>query len=437
MRNSGMLKTSQFAGGLVSAAFVFLAAALSAASAIIGIVPVIAFLAGLALFILAIAKFDYAVMCWLAITLFIPQWTHVVVAGINLDPATLAAMPVLTGLLVSAVRGRDAAGSQFSYIDPFVLTGIALTIVQFALPSESVQTATAVVLAWLAAYLFGRRSTLVVQQAFVIMMTIIAVWGIVEFASDLHVFEAWYPAMWHDWNAVQERAGYTRSEATLGHAIPYGASLAMAIPFAQRLRFHVAIQIVLFCGVLVSISRGPMFAAIISFGLAALLTARGKLRLRLSVIVPVLGSGYAIFQILSFVSASSEEEFSKSDRARMFQFDTFYGSLQWFTTSLDKVPNETIDSTPLRLAVNFGIVPAVLLLSPVVLAIWNLFTVRDAPASIALVGQIVVLLVISPILQWSVLIFFLMGMVSSERVANKTRASPLCQAGLRHPPPDN
>ncbi|WP_237171819.1 hypothetical protein, partial [Prescottella equi] len=73
-------------------------------------------------------------------------------------------------------------------------------------------------------------------SSFALIMAGVALWGIVEFLSGMHLFVDWMPGANQTLNAIQERSGVARSEAAFGHAIAYGASLAMAIPFAQQLR---------------------------------------------------------------------------------------------------------------------------------------------------------------------------------------------------------
>lgn len=82
-----------------------------------------------------------------------------------------------------------------------------------------------------------------------------------------------------------------------------------------------------------------------------------------------------------------------------------------------------IDSTPLRLAANFGIIAAVLFAVPVLIALARVIGRKAGPASVALAGQIPVLAVTSFITQWQVLIFFAMGLVATEVMQDRIAPS--------------
>ena len=71
----------------------------------------------------------------------------------------------------------------------------------------------------------------------------------------------------------------------------------------------------------------------------------------------------------------------------------------------------------------FGIITAVLFLVPVLVAGVRCLKRTAGPASVALAGQIPVLLVTSPITQWQLLLFFMMGAVAAEVTSRSATVS--------------
>ncbi|NKS73210.1 hypothetical protein GS531_11340 [Rhodococcus hoagii] len=270
-------------------------------------------------------------------------------------------------------------------------------------------------------------------SSFALIMAGVALWGIVEFLSGVHLFVDWMPGANQTLNAIQERSGVARSEAAFGHAIAYGASLAMAIPFAQQLRKGaVAVQIVLALGIVASLSRGPLLALAVTFALTAwVLASHPALRLRY-MLLTLIGGATVYFVLGRLYSGVDSDQVAGSGEMRINQYDAIGGSLHWLSSALEFTGvNQTplvngilvIDSTPLRLAANFGIIAAVLFAVPVLIALARVIGRKAGPASVALAGQIPVLAVTSFITQWQVLIFFAMGLVATEVLQDRIAPS--------------
>ena len=85
----------------------------------------------------------------------------------------------------------------------------------------------------------------------------VALWAIVEYLFDLHVFETMPPVGLDNlraiWQSIQIRNGDARSEAAFGTSIVLATFLAIAVPFALRSRTRLALigaPIVLSLGIL-------------------------------------------------------------------------------------------------------------------------------------------------------------------------------------------
>lgn len=380
---------------------------------------------GIALYALALRRPQQALALWLVAVCFVPDWTTVHVGPLALSPSSAVGLPFVIGLIARRLFSDDRMRNvRIAFADWALLGAGVLIIAQNNLSFLNSVLAKEFALVWVVSYILGRAAGPMVQRALVIMLSIAAAWGVIEFVFGIHVFEFWSMSSSHHWNVIQERAGVARSEATFGHAIAYGAALALAIPFTKLLsdRWALIAQIVLAAGVVFSLSRGPMLSLIVAFALTAVFLSSGAYRIRMLILTAV--GGVTVYAVLQFLyNGPFADEVQQSGAQRGNQFQATVERLHLITPSRGFALQgdrysvggvEVIDSTPLRLAVNFGIVAAVLILVPVVLALIYMLTMRAGVATVALVGQIPALLVTSLITQWTVLIFFAMGMAVTE-----------------------
>lgn len=413
-----------FAGAAVAVAVV--GGALSATG---DVKLIVAAILGAGLFALAVRNPQWGAIVWVIGMVFIPNWTTLHLGPLILTPTSALALPILAGSVVFLlIHNRKVT---LHWMDgTLVVAGVAIV-----LQAETQFLASVLVkefaLVWVVGYVFGRMANEQVQRVLVRVLVVVAIWGIVEFVLGIHVFENWFPSANHHWGDIQERAGVARSEATFGHAIAYGAALAMAIPLAQRLPRHPLVaQVILAAGVICSLSRGPLASLAVGLVLVALVVAASRQRFRY-LLIAVSGSA-AIYYVFGFLYGGSDAAtVALSGDQRSVQFEAALRTLNWLTPAdgfgvtaegryaVNGV--DVIDSTPLRIAVNFGIITAVLLLLPIGLAVWRILTRKAGVASVALATQIPTLIVTSLITQWSALVFVAMGMVVSEAVRAKQR----------------
>lgn len=378
---------------------------------------------GIALVAFSYSRPQWAIALWLAVVVVVPNWTTIYVAGIGMPPSSAIGIPILAGVAAARLAAPDKL--RISWMDwSLAVASLIVTLLWVGGELQGVYFVRDLLLVWVLAYVLGRNADEVVKSSFAVLMAIAAVWGIVEFLFGLHLFVDWMPSATHTLNQIQSRAGVDRSEAAFGHAIAYGASLAMAIPFAQHLRRHsLAVQLLLAAGIIVSLSRGPLIALAVTLVLLAWVTASSsKLRVRY-IALTVVGASIVWVVLDRMYSGVYADEVVSSGDSRSSQWEVIQPALQWFSSALtyfgpDATPEvrgvTIIDSTPLRLAANYGIVAAVLFSIPVVVAAWRVVRRKAGAASIALAGQIPVLAVTSFITQWQALVFFVMGMVVTE-----------------------
>lgn len=362
----------------------------------------------------------FGVIAWLAVLIVVPDWTPISGVG-GLKPISLIGICVLIGVLVSRRRQRTSlAWPDVALLASAVLLGVLTVLASYPLILLANLAGTLIV-----SYALGRFAPGSARRAYAYAMVIVAVWGILEFATGTHVFEEWGLTATQHWNEIQSRAGFDRSEAGFGHAIAYGAALAMAIPFARELPKHPAIaQVILVAGIIVSFSRGPYLALALTLGLVVIFASSGRRRLAGALFfLAAMVAVFFAFQLLGDEDDSATT--ALSGEQRLVQLMATLPHVQWFGAESITVEDgrvtglgsTVIDNTFLRLAINFGWIVAVLILAPLMYAGLNLLRGRATAASMALVGQIPVLAVTTLITQWQAAVFFVAGIAVTELAA--------------------
>lgn len=380
------------------------------------------------LLLLGFHRPTWGIGLWLVATIFTPSWTAVAAAGFTLYPVNVG-LPIAAGMALH-VLGR----AHFRWPDQLLVWATLLASVLTTFYGTPFWLLVNLAGTLLLSYVFGRSAGEQLQRVYVWCMLLVAIWGLVEFAFDWHAFTGWFTSSGQTWYEVQGRSGVTRSEATIGHAIAYGACLVSALPFTRLLKHPLVAQIVLSLGVAVSFSRGPLIALALTLVLMVFTATSG--RQRLVALAQLVAGGALVYFLFSFLygGASADNEIRVSGNARSVQLGETIDRIRLFgpaegakvgTDGVLVTPGvEVIDSTPLRLAINFGWVYALLLLAPLAYGAFCVLRGRAGPATAALLGQAPVLLVTSLITQWQAMLFFVVGMAVAELAASREGPAP-------------
>lgn len=374
--------------------------------------------AGLALVATTFSRPTRGLSLWLMIVVFTPSWTVFYALGFSLTPF-YAALPVLLAVLLSSNRDRFV----LNWIDWAFFAGVALVLgCHFWFGQESFLWTNAV-FALAIPYALGRLASPAVLRVLATVLVLVACWGLVEFAFGWHAFTGWQADVGGLGAALQERGGFTRSEASLGHAIAYGAALALALPLASFLRQPGLAQVALSAGVVVAFSRGPLVAVVFTLAMMFFVRSTAKNRIRSALLFA--GGLVVAYVVFSFLySGSAEEDVRASGDQRNVQIARAVGAVNLLGPADGTVLSsegryvtngiEIVDSTPLRFALDFGWITMVLLLVPILLSLLLVLRRRAGPAAVSVAGQVPVLLVTSLITQWQSLLFFVAGAAVAE-----------------------
>jgi len=371
------------------------------------------------LLIVSYASPTIGISLWLAVTVVVPDWTRVEVGIGSLRPLTAVGIVVVIGVLL----GRRFRRTRLGFADLALAVASVLMCVFVALESYPLFVVANFVSVLFLSYVVGRVAPDGVKRVFLCAMLFVAVWGIIEFVLGMHVWEHWMPSNEHHWNDIQTRVGLDRSEASFGHSIAYGAALASGIPFTQLLRRPWIGQLLLIAGIGVSLARGPYLAAALTLGLTVIVLGgvRGRSTItRYLVLVATIVAIVLFFQVL--YSSESESEVVRSGQTRLNQLANTLPHVQPFGSlslsyedgRLETAGDSVIDNTFLRLAINYGWVTMLLIVTPIVAVTAQFFRRRFSMASIAVIGQLPVLATASLIVQWQGLLFFLAGLAIAD-----------------------
>lgn len=381
------------------------------------------------LVVIAVAVPRVAIAVWLAVVVFVPYWTTVSAFGVTVNTA-LIAVPVILGIVLRRLGGIMNRTDRFEVnrIDMVVVAGVAASLLSAAVFDQASFLTTNVALTLFGGYIIGRLAKADLLTVYGVMMIILAVWGIVEFLTGWHAFEGWLVEDGGIGPLIQERGGLARSEASLGHAIAYGACLAAAIPIVRNFRAPLLWQLILAAGVLTSVSRGPIIAAVFAFALIAWTTKSGRVRFwsGAALVAGLIGVHF-FFTLLYEGAGQSDVTLSQQARdaqvAQTMSLVNLFGpatGTQMTQEGLYIVNGvDRVDSAWLRLGLDFGWITAALLLFPVAVVAWRVLTRRAGTASLAFATQIPIILVTSFITQWQTIFFVLAGLAISESAVRR------------------
>jgi hypothetical protein len=332
-------------------------------------------------------------------------------------------------------------------LDALLLLTCFFCLVSFAFLDSPRYSITTLIAQWGTAYIVGRNLGTIVGAQFVSdsiagIGAFVAIWSIVEYALQFHVFEqlGTLNASLGFWAEIQERGGVARSEAGFGHAIAMGGFLALSAPFClvcswSRLRIPLAVVVTV--GTVCSLSRGPIASVVLSVGLALLFVPGSRIAKRtrlVGITVLVFACVIVAPRILSrFDAVDNELAPSTEYRQRLWvmipEDMALLGQAQ--NVGIDSSGRSlyrnlgSIDSTPLIIGLSFGWIVVGLLAIAMIAAIVRVLRGTSSIAEIALVGQIPTLTTVALITQYGAAVWLLVGLVAASSLQRGSGSGPV------------
>lgn len=379
-----------------------------------------------------------AFAAWATVLFFVPLWV-----GVNIS-FYWAAISLLTALLIlvnwSVVPLRAADG----WVAAFVVVVIGL----YGFGTVDLASLVAALLEWVVPYIWGRVvlarvSAEWITDTIAVIAIIAAALAVVEFFTSFNPFVL-IPGsgvVHETWSPLQERGGVLRVEGAFGHSIALGAALAMSSAFVVATRWRLIPKIggvlVVAVATVLTFSRAGLITLALTLVLSTFLIVGVSNRFRAAVAAAgVVGTAIVIPIIDTVFGAAGDEAGGSADYRTdllvlMEQVRVFGNPGDWHSlVSGDYYLGyfaRSIDNALVLTLLRYGYVPTLLIMATVVCAAW--LTVRRgtrSPASIAVVGQLPSLVVVALITQYSMFLWFCVGLaITWARDADLARAPGL------------
>lgn len=381
------------------------------------------------------------VVMWLLVVFFVPIWV-----GVQVGP--FWSVTTLTTILAVAACSKSI---ELSPVDGIVAAFAVLIVVQYAAGVTPLSGMFIPLTEWFLPYVLGRIILARVTLDFLVCAVSsvaagVAALAILEWITSTNYFVQIPPGnhgAFQTWSPLQVRGEFVRVEGAFGHSIALGATLSMCVAFviAARWRLHVRLGVlILIAGaVVLTLSRIGLvtFVITLTLGIIFLPGISRASRILIGAIGALAATVVVPFLSTVFLDAGDEAEGSAQYRLgllslvqvlRPFGAARDTSGLTLGGDYLGFFAGST-DNAFMSIALRVGWVPTLLLV--MALAIVALSTLRKRTSSVATVavsGQILGLLAVAFITQYTTFFWFSVGLAVATTVLSQK--SPADHTGI-------
>ncbi|WP_051662601.1 MULTISPECIES: hypothetical protein [unclassified Microbacterium] len=380
-------------------------------------------LAALALVVLVLRMMPRAAfVVWACVLFFVPLWVGVNIGFYWAAITLLTALLILVNWSIVPLRAADA------WVAVFIIVIVGL----YAFGSVDLASLVAALLEWVIPYIWGRVvlarvGTAWVTSTIAIVAVVAAALAVVEFFTSFNPFVL-IPGsgvIYDTWSPLQERGGVLRAEGAFGHSIALGAALAMSSAFVVATRWRLVPKIsgvvIIAVATVLTFSRVGLLTLVLTLILSTFLIVGVSTRFRATVAVAgVIGTAIVIPIIDTVFGAAGEEAGGSADYRTdllvlLEQVQVFGNPGDWHSlVSGDYYLGyfaRSVDNALVLTLLRYGYVPTFLIMAAVVCAAWMaLRRSTRSPAALAVVGQLPSLVVVALITQYSMFLWFCVGL---------------------------
>lgn len=373
-----------------------------------------------------------AFVVWAVVLFFVPVWVGVNIGFYWAAITLLTVLVIIVNWSVVPLRAADA------WVAAFVVVIVGL----FGFGSVDLASLVAALLEWVIPYIWGRVLLARVHSEWVtatiaVVAVIASGLAIVEFVTSINPFVL-IPGsgvVYDTWSPLQERGGVLRVEGGFGHSIALGAALAMSSAFVVATRWRLLPKIggvaLIAVATVLTFSRAGLITLVITLALSTFFLIGVSIRFRVAVAAAgVVGAAIVIPIMDSIFGAAGDEAGGSADyRTDLLvlvdQVQLFGNPGDWETlVSGDYYLGyfaRSVDNALVLTLLRYGYVPTLLIMGAIICA--ALLAVRRStrsPAAIAVVGQLPSLVVVALITQYSMFLWFCVGLAVSWAHASGT-----------------
>jgi hypothetical protein len=300
-------------------------------------------------------------------------------------------------------------------------------------------------------YVLGRVAPLRVDPTWIygaiaVAFTVVSILAIIEF------FAGWNPfvlikssnSLYAVWGTLQARGGVLRAEGAFGHSIALGSSLAIAIPLTLAARFPLLVRAVMVLLMLLAtvftFSRIGMIGALLGLVLSIVfmrdaISRRSRIVLTTTLVIV----SAVIFPLVTtvFDDAGAEASGSAAYRGDLL---SLLGSMNVVGVADSATKDSTgqvyfgnfrsIDSQLILTGLSSGLIALGLIVVALLVGIVLVVSRRATAPTIAVVAQIPAFATVALITQYSVFVWFAIGLAASTQLALRHRTPTELSADL-------
>ncbi|MBB5642794.1 hypothetical protein [Cryobacterium roopkundense] len=382
-----------------------------------------------------------AIALWISVLCFVPVWVGIgfgagFALGVNgkyyLSAATILAMVVSLAVF-------STPSWQFSIVDGLVALLVFVGLASLFTAGGGIALAFMFTLVtyFVVGFVLGRLAPLAVDirwiyGAVAVAFTIVAALAVLEFATGWNPFVG-IPgngALYSTWAGLQGRGGIVRAEGAFGHSIALGSSLAMAIPLALSSRFRLSIRAamvaLMLVATVVTFSRIAIVGAVLGLTLSIVFLRDAiSRRLRVILVSSLVGVSVVAVPFLStvFEDAGTEASGSAAYRGDLLSLLTEMNIIGLSDSARRSPAGQTyfgnfrsIDSQLILTGLTSGILTLACVVVLLLAAIALVLRRRATAATIAIVAQIPALATVALITQYSIFLWFVVGLAAAGQV---------------------
>lgn len=359
---------------------------------------------------------------WVCVLFFVPIWVGVNISFYWAAITLLTALLIIVNWSVVPLRAADA------WVAGFVIVIVGL----FGFGSVDLASLVAALLEWVIPYIWGRVVLARIGVEWVtstisVIAVVAALLAIVEFVTSFNPFVL-IPGsgvVYDTWSPLQERGGQLRVEGAFGHSIALGAALAMSSAFVVATKWKllpkIGAVVIIAIATVLTFSRAGLITLVLTLVLSTFLIAGVSTRFRVSVaFAGILGTAIVIPIIDSVFGAAGDEAGGSADyRTDLLvlieQVQLFGNPGDWYSlVSGDYYLGyfaRSIDNALVLTLLRYGYIPTLLIMAALIAAaVMSVRRTTRNPASLAVVGQLPSLFVVALITQYSMFLWFCVGL---------------------------
>lgn len=394
-----------------------------------------------------------AVGFWIAVLCFVPIWVGVGLGfGGNLYvPAASGAALIVTATLLPSARFRVTLTDGLVVLLILVSTAALLTGNQTIALSFLFSLCTYFVVGFALGRLAPSRVDVGwIYGAIAVAFSIVSVLAVIEFLTNFNFFTQLRVnnASFTTWGSLQVRGGVLRAEGAFGHSIALGSSLALAIPLtlASRFRFWIrgSMVLLMLLATTLTFSRIGIIGALLGLALSILFLAEAltiRRRILLATTGVVLTAALLPVVNLVFSDAGTEASGSAAYRGNLLSLIGDMNLIGVATSARTSANGQvyfgnfrSIDSQLILSGLSGGLIVLTVVVVALLVAIFLVVTGRASAATIAIVAQIPALATVALITQYSIFIWFVVGIAVATQLAPEKLDNDIGSPHLLHLP---